>query len=118
MPEVQKLSNSKIAFVNDEGVFKNNIVVVGPRMIGDPGTFRFCFYIIYVSFSLKGMICLFPQYGSINSNYSSSALSQRGGNKLVITNSYLSEMSFVCSPHLPMGGPLGGGVRGVGRRDG
>ena len=43
VPEVQKLSNSKIAFVNDEGVFKNNIVVVGPRMIGDPGTFRFCF---------------------------------------------------------------------------
>ena len=52
VPGVQRLSNAIIAFVSDGGVAKINIVVVGPSMIGDPGAFLCCFYIIYVFSSL------------------------------------------------------------------
>ena len=35
-----------IVFVNDGGVVKISIVAVGPSMIGDPGSFNRCFYIV------------------------------------------------------------------------
>ena len=38
-----------IAFVNNEGIVKIDIVVVGPSMIGNLGAFNCCFYIIAFS---------------------------------------------------------------------
>lgn len=45
----QILCNMTIAFVNNEGIVKINIVVVGPSMIGNLGAFGCCFYIIVFS---------------------------------------------------------------------
>ena len=48
MPGFQKRSNAIIAFVNNEGVVIINFEVVGLSMIGDPGSFNRCFYIVEI----------------------------------------------------------------------
>lgn len=45
----QILCNMTIAFVNNEGIVKINIMVVGPSMIANLGAFSCCFYIIIFS---------------------------------------------------------------------
>ena len=115
MPGVQKLSNAIIAFVSDEGVVKINIVVVWSSMIGDPGVFSSCFYIIYLFFPLREWSSCFPvaQWISEQQLFLKRSKPTRqqyvGYNQLVVVWNVIRLF-----PHLPMGGPSGegGGERG------
>ena len=118
---VQKLSNAIIAFVRDRGVVKINIVVVWSSMIGDPGVFSSCFYIIYLFFPLREWSSCFSVAQWISEQQLFLKRSKPTKRQYVGYNQLVVVWNVIrLFPHLPMGGPSGEGGgegEGVERRD-